>query len=523
MSEPIIRSEALGGPPLTRAMLHGQATGWVPAAPRTSAEWKQRAAAIGERFAGSEWLRVLHPALAPSGAAAERLEHVATHGGVLVTTGQQPGLFGGPIYTWSKALSALALADAIEEATGTPTAPLFWAATDDSDVAEASSTVVAVPGGIEVLELPRGDASGERMLATVPLPDASSLVEVLARGAGAAVHAGVLDVARRCYAPGTTIGGAYVALLRALLEPLGVAVLDAAHEAVADAMQPLLREALVRADRIAAAVSARDGEIRARGYEPQVHAVPGLSLVFRRHDGARTRVSITAAPDIAGRPVALGPNVLLRPVAESVILPTIGYAAGPAELAYFAQSTAVADALDRPAPLAVPRWSGTILEPHVLRILERYDLTPDALADPHAAEAALARAEVPRAMSTSLDAFRREIDELAARLRRTDDSDAAQLLPDAVIEGHRRALLHRVERLERRALAAIKRRQSDVARDLATARGALHPRGVRQERALNLLPLLARHGPVLLERMRARAREHADALVEGGRALVTAR
>jgi uncharacterized protein YllA (UPF0747 family) len=77
------------------------------------------------------WLYVLRPAFAASGAAAARLERVAAGRGIVVTTGQQPGLFGGPIYTWSKALSALTLADEIEATTGIPAAPVFWAANDD--------------------------------------------------------------------------------------------------------------------------------------------------------------------------------------------------------------------------------------------------------------------------------------------------------------------------------------------------------------------------------------------------------
>ena len=80
---------------------------------------------------GANWLDALMPALGDTFAAspaAQRLARSAGGRGVVVTTGQQPGLFGGPIYTWSKAIGALTLADAIERATGIPVAPVFWAA-----------------------------------------------------------------------------------------------------------------------------------------------------------------------------------------------------------------------------------------------------------------------------------------------------------------------------------------------------------------------------------------------------------
>lgn len=511
----MVRTDPLGGSSLTRAVLDGgPARQWLDSPPASRAEWRRRADETAARFASRDWLGELRPALAPSGQAARRLERVAAAGGVVVTTGQQPGLFGGPIYTWSKALSALALADALEEVAGIAAAPVFWAATDDSDFAEAKSTVIAVPGGVEVLELTAAPEDEDRMMAAHPLAGVVPLLARLSRGAGAAVYPEALEQARRAYDERATVGGAFVALLRAVLEPLGVAVLDAAHDAVRGAANPFLRDALRAGDGIARSLAQREDEIRARGLSPQVAPVPGLSLVFRIERGSRRRVRLTEAEGMAQRRDAvLSPNVLLRPLVEQEILPTVAYLGGPAELGYFAQVSAVARELSRPSPLAVPRWSGTILEPHVMRILDRYGLPPEALHDPHAAESAIARSSLPSSVRDRLAVIERAIDDLSGGLR--GDPEALALLPAPVVEGHRRELHRRLERLERRYVASVKRRQADVAHELATARGALYPRGVRQERALNLLPLLARHGPELLARMRARAGEHAIVLAAG--------
>jgi hypothetical protein len=86
-------------------------------------------------------------------------------------------------------------------------------------------------------------------------------------------------------------------------------------------------------------------------------------------------------------------------------------------------------------------------------------------------------------------------------------------LPREVVEGARRAMQHRIDRLERRVVAAAKRREHDTMVQIATARGALYPLGTRQERALNLIPILARHGGVVVERMLDGARAHARLLV----------
>jgi uncharacterized protein YllA (UPF0747 family) len=108
---------------------------------------------------------------------------------------------------------------------------------------------------------------------------------------------------------------------------------------------------------------------------------------------------------------------------------------------------------------------------------------------------------------------RERIDEMAAELTRAL-AEQSGLVHPSVVEGFRRGAAYRVDRLERRLRAAVKRREEEAMRDLATIRGALYPLGKRQERALNFIPLLARHGPALLSTMRAAAAAHARTIVD---------
>ena len=487
------------------------AAAWYEPRPANAREWRARAESVRDAFARGDWVDVLAPAMGASGPAAERLASVRGGRGVVVTTGQQPGLFGGPIYTWSKAISALALANELQSATGLPVAPVFWAATDDSDFAEASWTMVARPGGVDELRM-QGDSTGASMALTA-LGDQLHLLERLQRAAGSVAFRDALDLLRRAYDPSQTIGGAYVALLRGVLEPMGICVLDAAHPSVRKAGAAVLRSALTNATSIADAVADRDRALIAAGHTPQVASMGGLSLVFASARGRRERVPISeAARTVASQAdEALSPNVLLRPVMERAILPTVAYVAGPAELAYFAQTDAVATALATARPMVVPRWSCTVLEPHVEQILRRLELTRDDLVDPHAAETRLARAALPADVSSAIARMRNALDEALGVLER----HAGEIVDPAVIEGGARSIAHRVARLERRLVAAMKRRNADVLQDIGTARGSLHPGGKRQERALNFMPLLARYGPALLDDMVHSAAAHARTLVEG--------
>ena len=517
MTEPIVRTEPLGGAPLARAAIEGQRGEWYPAIPSSEQGWKTRAEAV-RASSSREWLDTIRSSLSASGAAGARLARVVSGRGVVVTTGQQPGLFGGPIYTWSKALSALTLADEIEAATGIPVAPVFWAANDDADFAEASWTAVAVAGGAERLTVSAGAPLG-RTMADMPLGDVAPAFAALLRACGATVDPRPIEAVRAAYRDGATVGGAYLSLLRELFEPLGIAVLDAAHASIGEAARPFLLRALDRANVVAEALHERDEAIRAAGFSPQVAEVPGLSLVFERarDGGDKRRIPLTEAAAVAaqgdsGRPGLLSPNVLLRPVIERAILPTVAYVAGPGELSYFAQVSAVAPALSLDSPLAVPRWSTTILEPHVVRILSSLGLEEADLAEPHRAEGRLARKAMSPALARALGDLRQEVVRQSGAVSSAlGESDLP--LPTEVIDGARRAIDHRVERLERRIVAAAKRREIETMTQIATARGALFPLGTRQERALNMLPFMARHGSVITDRMITGARAHARSVV----------
>ena len=236
-------NEPFGGGALTRAAMDGSAPkDWFLARPRGAEEWRGHAESVRSSFPGARWLETLRPAIAASGAAAERLERVAAGHGVVITTGQQPGLFGGPGYAWLKAVSAVALAERFEHDTGIPAVPLFWAATDDADFTEASFTTVAIGAECRRVTIDRHGEEG-LVMAQMPLGDVSRAMESFLDAMRSAPHRGLVEAVTKAYRGGATVGGAYVELMRAVLEPLGMPVIDAWHPAVRGAARPVLVEA----------------------------------------------------------------------------------------------------------------------------------------------------------------------------------------------------------------------------------------------------------------------------------------
>lgn len=507
---PVVRTESLGGSPLSRAARAGQLPQWYPALPHGADNWRE----YGERVAASvssAWLDELNGAIEPTGRAAERLRRSAGGKGLVVTTGQQPGLFGGPMMTLVKAISARAFADVLQEMTGLPVAPVFWAATDDPDFLEAAVVSVALDGGARELRLEQVAPTGTAMARVAIGADINELVAPFREACASSPNVSYLEGALAAFREGETIGGAYVSLLRQILEPLEISVLDASHASVPRVGDALLRRATAQADDLGGAVRRRSDEIVAAGYVPQVEEVAGLSLVFMNADGTKRRLSLRDAAALGELSSGqfLSTTVLLRPVLERAILPTAAYVGGPGEVAYFAQVSAVAQTLGAQQPLVVPRWSMTIIEPHIQEILDEFGLAPESLADPHAVDGRLARERLSPDSAQALSSLRADITSDIERLRATCNG----LVPPTVLDGVERSLAHRLERLERRLLAGVKRRETDVMRKLATARGALYPHGARQERKLAYIPFLARYGPSLVDDMLTAAQAYARGLV----------
>ena len=448
-----VRTEPFGGGTLVRAALAGEApaASWYPEQPTTREGWRTRIEVVRAQFSAGAWLELLAPAFGVESAAfheagrdgqaldaaTRALARVAGGAGVVVTTGQQPGLFGGPLYTLAKALSAQALAEELTKATGIPVAAIFWAATDDADWEEGRSAHVVGPEGLEALRLTTAPPAGTPASRAALGPEVTDLRRRLAAACGSAAFAPALAAVERAYVAGQTSGDAYVQLLRAVLSPLGIAVFDASHPAARAAEFQLLRRALLKSAEIERAVAERSAAMSEAGYTPQVRDVPGLSLVFGEEaDGRKRRLRTDEARALVPRvaPGALSPNVLLRPIVERGILPTVAYAAGPGEYAYFAQVSAVAAALAVPEPLAVPRWSGTVVEATTVRALASLGLVPDALRNPATAERAVAQRVGPDTLAPAFEAFRAAVDAHIAALGEITDA-GEPLLPDRVRDG----------------------------------------------------------------------------------------
>jgi bacillithiol biosynthesis cysteine-adding enzyme BshC len=441
---------------------------------------------------------------------------------VAVVAGQQPGLFGGPLYTLYKALTAVALARGIGTASGRPAVPIFWVASDDHDFEEVRRAHLN-DGGPEPrpFEYPADAAPRGVSLARVRIGDA---VEPLLAGLEALLpssefRAPLLERLRDAYAPGRTWSEAFARFAGGMLAPLGALVFDPSDEEAKRLALPVFEREIALGGASARAAREVGEALERTGYHAQISRTGDeLNLFWHGEHREALRVAPdgrlrlvesgrTLAPEellrmLRERPADASPGVLLRPLVQDHLFPTAAYVGGPAEVAYWAQVGALYPLFGLEATAVAPRAGATLLEPRIAKILDRFGLGWDALAGDveHTIGEALRRM-LPEDFPALFAHERAGWQESFGRLRDAVTAFDPSLRSAAeTAAGH---VTHQGEALERKLMQVWKRRQEESVAQIRRAAGQLFPHGGLQERTLSILGFSARYGPGLLPRIAA--------------------
>jgi bacillithiol biosynthesis cysteine-adding enzyme BshC len=469
------------------------------------------------------------PALVSFGAAKANQRLLLEGGALAVTTGQQAGLFTGPLYAVYKALSAAALAREMADAGLGSVVPVFWVAGDDHDFAEINHCTVIGGDGRPVRILLRERPAEAPMLPAYREPvgvgGAAALAALEAALPPSDARAGTMDWLSRAYTPERSVAEAHTIALAELLAPYGVVVCRGWHGALKTAANDVLLRAARDAEAIDADLAAEADRLRSRGAAVPVDVGQGLSLLMVEGVQGRDRLRI-AGPgrfetrrgleaftleDLerigAEQPERLSGNVLLRPAVEAAVFPTVGYFGGPGELAYLEQTGPVFARLDVPRPARLARLSGLLVEAKVDKVLEKHQLSPADLAASESALASrIARDALPESTVSALGELRRTITERYAAVQA--DAIRVDKTLEKPVENARNQALMGSQEIEKRIVAALKRTGDTAIQQVARARDQLFPGGTPQERVVCSASFLARHGPPVLDLVFEAARQH---------------
>ncbi|PYR00628.1 MAG: bacillithiol biosynthesis cysteine-adding enzyme BshC [Acidobacteria bacterium] len=439
---------------------------------------------------------------------------------VAVVTGQQAGLFGGPLFTLFKALTAIKLADKVSRDHRVPAAAIFWIDAEDHDWEEVRScTVLDETLTPRTVSLPARPGADPAPVATIRVD--TSIADVLAEIErllpATEFRSSVVAGLRRAYTPGSGMADAFGRWLEELLGNRGLIVYDSSDPASKPLVSQVFARELSMPGQTVKIAALAGSDLTARGYHAQVHAQDDSLALFHlnQDDGGRRAIRQQDGRFLVGdqqypaaalvaqateRPAGFSPNVLLRPIVQDTLFPTICYVAGPNELAYLGQLRGVYEHFGVPMPLFYPRATATVLDSAALRFLTKYKLPLEALqAQDEAALNDLLKTQVPQAVE---DAFAE-----AAQTIETHMARFIQTIPalDPTLEGAARSTLERMQRdlqtLHGKMIQAAKRRDETLRRQFIHARALAFPGGHAQERTIGFVSFLNQYGPALVERL----------------------
>lgn len=420
------------------------------------------------------------------------LDALGQPGSVAVVTGQQVGLFLGPLYSFYKAASAVISARALEHETGVRCVPVFWLQTEDHDVEEIDHLDVGeVRVRLQSPHVPRASIS-ELLLGDGVAAALSELRDAL----GDAPHADeVLALFARHYRRECTWASAFAGVMSELLPSL--VILDPRDELLARAVAGIHQRAFTECDAIARVMLARQSALRDSGFDVQVHVRDGSPLSFvhpEGRSGPRFRVErcsegwkcigsehVVSTVD----PLRVSTSALIRPVVQDTLLPTAAIIGGPGELNYFAQVSPLYAHYGLDMPMVMPRARFRVLEPRVVTLLSKLGLQPHDLEHPR--ETVLQRLAPVATELTPEVLERRLLDAIEPIL------ESVPGLEDAV-KRTRATMARAANRLAGRYARSLRTHDETVIGRVDRIQRSLFPHGEPQERVLGFPEFAARFG-----------------------------
>jgi bacillithiol synthase len=428
-------------------------------------------------------------------------------GAPAVVTGQQVGLFGGPLFCLLKALTAATYAEKAGAV------PVFWLATEDHDFDE-----------INFVNLPASDHL-QRFAVNVPHPENAPVGKITfgdeitaAVQQVQAIFGGseVAEMLAGAYRPGENFGSAFAKFYAKALAELGIIFLDPLDPELHRVCAPVFRRALEQARDINQELLERNQQLESAGYHAQVKVTPSHTLCFYFDNGARAPVRLDGKSFVAGErrfsqeeilaeaercPERFSANVLLRPIAEDFLLPTLFYIGGPSEIAYFAQIQTVYRKLSGRVTPVLPRFFATLVEPRQAKLLDRYGLhLPDLFAGPEKLRENIAARVLPENINRSFDSASEHLDK-ALQLVNDSLEKVDRTLVDAAANAGSK-MRHQLGALREKAARAEARKDSEIQRHADELSTVLYPSKELQEREIGAAYFLLKYGVGLVERLK---------------------
>jgi bacillithiol biosynthesis cysteine-adding enzyme BshC len=446
------------------------------------------------------------------------LKRPTTHA---VVTGQQVGLFGGPLYTVFKIITAVRLAESLKgKYPNHDFVPVFWLEGEDHDFPEMNHvSVLGAENQAVRIEYLHGEELPDRNLGPVgEIPFNTALNATFAALEGSLATTEftppLLQELKACYTEGKTFNQAFALWMNRLFPDQGVVYISSNHPRLKRLLVPMLLKEIHEFPKTSQMVITQSAELEKR-FHAQIKA-KSINLFFfhkggryliepRETDyslrGTRHFIPKEDLPRLAQeQPELFSTNVILRPIAQDTLLPTVAYIGGPSEIAYHAQLGPVYREFGIPQPVLYPRASASLIEERLRRAMEKYGLElveffEDANRVTAKVVEQISEVKLDQVFASTAKRMHESMSELRFGLKEVDPT----LL--AALEGVTSKIDINMGVLKEKALAAQKRRNESAVRQIERAANGLLPNGGLQERELSAVQYLNKYGPEAFRRV----------------------
>lgn len=467
-----------------------------------------------------EILRLQNKSMGASGHSMELIDKLADPRAAVVVTGQQTGLFGGPLFTMYKAVTLIRLAQEIERKIGSPVVPIFWMETTDHDFEEVRRVGISnqlgeardyiyAPDNVTAKQ-PVGhivlDENIQNLLTAVndALPDTEFKTDIM-------------NLLQSQYVTGDRFSKAFGGLMHALLSPLPCLFLDSGEAMMRSYSAKFHVQLFTRLNQILQAIRKQSETIQSMNYPLQVPVSEEQTFMYELHDEKRQRISKlengmyriadrkTTEKDLLknlqGNKIQYDCGVLFRPLIQELMLPNIAYIAGPSEICYWAQLRKAFEVLNIPMPVVYPRISVTIIEKRIQQLMDKLAID--------VREVLKSKREIRTRIISDLKEkeLNDQIDVKESRILQ-DLQEYIQLVGDidptlgASAEKVKSKVEYQLQKLKNKSINALEKKYQVHVQQYYKIQESIYPLGQLQERKLNILSYLNRYGFTILEKIK---------------------
>jgi bacillithiol synthase len=435
-----------------------------------------------------------------------------------VVTGQQTGIFTGPLYTIYKAMTAIKLCQYLSEKYQADFIPVFWVESNDHDLKEANHIYLLDSNSDQMkIEYNPSQYTIDSSVKDVLVDENFAMIidDFEKSLPNTEFKSNIFGIIRDSYLPSKSISYGFGRMMSHLLGEYGLVLIDPSDNDIKKLMLPMFQKEAEHPLKSVEIINSAGERLKSLGYESQIEKSDDSTCIFIEMDGARCKLyyrkerfefdscdmvlsksELLETLQIA--PWRFSPNVALRPVIQDYILPTVSYIAGPGETAYFAQLSEVYQHFGVSMPIIHPRASFTIIEGRIQRVIEKNKLEiADLIEDPDRLFSRLSREQAPIELEVLIESSRSSIERVFQSL----SSELSHIDPNLanIVESARKKVDLQVNILKDKAYQSQRGRDEVTRNQIKRACMNIFPEGEPQERMFNIVQYLVLYNTQLLD------------------------